>query len=82
MGIRQAPDTAGYTSLIIEPKAVSKFEYMRGSIETPNGTVEVAYRKENDGIHFEIAIPEKTEAVFIYDGAEYPLSEGESLFTI
>ena len=82
LGIRQAPDTAGYTSLIIEPKAVSKFEYMRGNIETPNGTVEVAYRKENDGIHFEIAIPEKTEAVFRYDGAEYPLSEGESLFTI
>lgn len=76
LGIRQKPNTAGYTSLIIEPQAVSKFGYMSGSMQIPNGTVEVSYRKEKNNIRFEITIPSNVEAVFQYGGREFILKEG------
>ena len=45
LGIRQNANSAGYTSLTIEPVATSRFGYMRGSMMTPNGAVSVRYEK-------------------------------------
>ncbi len=81
LGIGQAPHTAGYTSLIIEPKAVSRFGRMSGSMKVPNGTVAVSYEKKDDGVRFTISIPPCTKAVFRYADAEYPLCEGKNVFT-
>ncbi|MBQ8311389.1 MAG: hypothetical protein IJX80_10305, partial [Clostridia bacterium] len=80
LGIRQAPDTAGYTTLRIEPMAVSKFGSMRGSMQTPNGVVSVEYKKENGGVSFKICIPPHVNAIFRYANAEYPLTAGENTF--
>jgi alpha-L-rhamnosidase len=76
LGIRQKPNTAGYRSLIIEPQAVSRFEYMSGSMQIPGGTVRVAYRKEGSKVCFEIVIPSNTEAIFRYEEKELILNEG------
>ena len=80
LGIGQRPHTAGYRCLVIEPKAVEKFEHMSGSMATPNGTVEVRYEKAAGKVSFTIVIPSRTEAVFRYEGQEYPLTEGANHF--
>lgn len=82
LGIGQAPQTAGYTSLVIEPKAVSMFTRMSGSMKTPNGTVAVSYEKKEKGVSFVIDIPPCANAVFRYADAEYPLCEGKNAFIL
>ena len=76
LGIRQKEGSAGYTSLIIEPMATSRFGYMRGSMMTPNGAVSVRYEKCENRVDFTIIIPPHTEAVFKYEEQQYPLKEG------
>ena len=80
LGIRQRPGTAGYVSLVIEPQAVSKFGRMSGSMRVPNGDVAVAYQKTENGVDFAITVPAQVEAVFRYNGAEYPLQMGANTF--
>ncbi len=80
LGIGQKEGTAGYTSLVIEPRAISRFKRMSGSMNTTNGKVSVSYEREEERIRFAIGIPEDTEAVFRYSGREYPLKKGENEF--
>lgn len=82
LGIKQAENTAGYSSLTINPQAVSKFTRMSGSMETPNGVVAVKYEKADEKINFTINIPENTEAVFNGLDREIKLSAGENVFEI
>lgn len=82
LGIKQEKNTAGYTSLIIEPVAVSKFGRMSGSMETPNGTVAVSYKKEDRVVKFKIVIPKNTKAIFRYENCEYTLAEGDNHFEL
>ena len=63
---------------MIEPQAVSKFGYMRGSMQILSGRGIVFYGKENSMIYFEIEIPSNTEAVFEHDGKEFVLTEGNN----
>lgn len=82
LGIKQEESSAGYASLVIEPTAISRFSKMAGSMETPLGTVSVAYRREErETVQFHITIPEGTKAVFCAFGQEVPLTTGENLFT-
>ena len=80
LGIKQAENTAGYTSIIIEPQALSRFTRMSGSIKTPAGTVAVSYIKKSDGIEFKMIIPKNTKAIFRYSGQEFKLTGGENTF--
>lgn len=82
LGIKQEENTAGYTSLIIEPLAITHFGRMAGSIKTPTGTVAVSYAKESDHIKFKVIIPPDTTATFRYSGQEIQLTEGENKFDI
>lgn len=82
LGIRQAPGTAGYTSLLIAPQAVTKLGSLAGSMETPNGTVSVRYEQGKEAICFYITIPAGTQAVFRYREQELPLHSGENALTI
>lgn len=82
LGIRQAPNTAGYTSLIIEPRALTKFQWMRGSMEFSNGVASVSYKKKNEAISFNILLPPKTKATFKYKNQEISLIDGENKFDI
>ncbi|MBQ9785574.1 MAG: family 78 glycoside hydrolase catalytic domain [Clostridia bacterium] len=82
LGIRQKPDSAGYSSLVIEPQAVAKFGFMRGKMQTPQGEISVEYQKENGKTRFEIKVPQNTDAVLKYGGNEYALLEGENTFLL
>lgn len=82
LGIKQAQNTAGYTSLVIAPQAVDCFGRMSGSITTPNGIVAVSYENKNGTVSFKVTIPQNTKAVFNYAGKEFELSEGENEFEL
>lgn len=82
LGIRQAENSAGYKSLVIEPMSVERFSKMSGSITTPNGVVAVSYKNENGKVKFSITVPENTEAVFVFAKKRYNLSKGENLVEI
>ena len=82
LGIRQPNGGAGYNNIVIEPRAVSKFGYMSGSMETPKGTVSVEYRKNGEAVDFKISVPSGITASFKYKDKEHPLTEGENLFSI
>ena len=78
LGIGQAEHSAGYRSLVIAPKAVSRFNWMRGSMQTPQGTVSVSYQKSPKGIEFDLVIPDGVTAVFRYGDADISLQAGEN----
>lgn len=78
LGIKQTEGSRGYSELVISPKAISKFGRMSGSMETPKGTVAVAYEKVQGTIDFRISIPVGCKAVFRMDSLERELSEGEN----
>jgi alpha-L-rhamnosidase len=80
LGIRQTDESAGYNSLVIEPRAVHRLDRLSGSMETPSGTVAVKYEKSGDTVDFTITIPNGTQGVFRYGGKEYALAEGENKF--
>ena len=82
LGITQQKNTAGYTSLLIEPKATSKFGRMSGSLKTPSGIVSVSYINDSIRTKFEIHIPKNTKATFLYSGQEFELVQGENAFEI
>jgi alpha-L-rhamnosidase len=62
-GIRQAPDSVGYTSLEIKPIIVGDLTHVAGSYRTPNGLVESEWTMQPDGqMSFTITIPANTRA--------------------
>jgi alpha-L-rhamnosidase len=78
LGIRQTEDSCGYADLVISPQAVGKFRHMSGSMETPRGTVAVAYERSEAGVLFSIRIPEGCTAKFSYEGMDRALCAGEN----
>ncbi|MBR5498323.1 MAG: family 78 glycoside hydrolase catalytic domain [Clostridia bacterium] len=82
LGIRQTDDSAGYSTLVIEPHCVSRFGYMKGSIQTPHGIVAVNYEKKNNCVKFSISIPENTRAEFRFNDNKITLSEGLNEFEV
>jgi alpha-L-rhamnosidase len=50
LGIKQKESSAGYSSVVIAPQAVSRFGRLKGSMQTPNGTISVSYEKAEGGI--------------------------------
>ena len=78
LGIRQKDGTAGFESLVIEPKATALFGRMAGSIETVRGKIAVAYEKKDGKTVFTVTVPETSEAIFRYAGKDTPLIAGEN----
>ena len=78
LGIGQRTGTAGFSDLVIEPKATALFGRMAGSIETVRGKIAVSYVHENEKIHFTVTVPEKTTAIFRFGEKEFPLKTGEN----
>lgn len=82
LGIKQKADTAGYTSLVIEPVMVSKLNRASGSMTVPAGVVAVSYEKKAGRVKFEITIPKGVEAVLSVFGSEKKLNVGENVIEI
>ena len=78
LGIGQEENTAGYSSLIIKPLALTNFKQLEGSMKTPNGTVFVSYKINNGVLDAKTKVPKNTKAVFKYKDREYTLTEGEN----
>ena len=78
LGIRQKDGTAGYESLVIEPKATALFGRMAGSIETVRGKIAVAYEKQGNAIAFTVEIPAGVQAVFRFGEKALVLKSGEN----
>ena len=72
----------GYAELVISPMAVSKFGRMSGSMDTPNSTGSVRYKKEEGGIRFHISIPAGCRASFRFASHTRELSVGENEFVL
>ncbi len=82
LGIKQAENTVGYSSLVIAPQSVDRFSRMSGSMKTPAGFVAVSYENNSGETKFRISIPDGTKAVFRFADKEYELLKGENEFAI
>ena len=82
LGIKQDENSAGYNLITIEPLAVSKFEFMKGSMKVPKGEIKVSYEKENGKIKFAIEIPVGVQAKFKFLGQDIALHEGRNMLII
>jgi alpha-L-rhamnosidase len=80
LGIKQAENSCGYSELIVSPQAITKFNRMSGSMDTPHGAVSVKYEKTEDGVKFNISIPDGCKASFRITDYERALNTGENEF--
>ncbi len=78
LGIGQRDGTAGYESLVIEPKATGLFGRMSGSMETVRGKIAVSYEKKDGKTAFTVTIPEGVRAILRFGGEELMLKSGEN----
>ena len=78
LGIRQNEGSAGYSSITVAPQAVSRFGYMKGSMDTPKGRASVGYEKRDGKICFVIDIPQGVSAHFEYGDQTLELHCGEN----
>ncbi|MBR6764881.1 MAG: family 78 glycoside hydrolase catalytic domain [Clostridia bacterium] len=82
LGIKQTEASKGYSEIIIRPQAVSKFNRMSGSMNTPFGKVSVKYQRKEDKLHFNITVPAGCKASFSLNGYECALSIGDNEFCV
>ena len=79
MGICQVKDSVGYEKVEIKPLIPEELPFAKGSIVTPKGEISVAWEKTEQGISFEIAIPEGMEATFSYGDTHFELQSGQKV---
>ncbi len=82
LGIKQAENSVGYTSLVISPKSVDRFKRMSGSMKIPAGIVAVSYENNSGEVKFNISIPDGVKAEFRYSDKAFDLAKGENEFEI
>lgn len=57
LGIRQAYGTGGYRAVTVEPQLPEGLGYLRGSLQTPAGTLRVSLHRENGTVKRSIHLP-------------------------
>ena len=82
LGIRQAKDSIGYEKVEIIPRIPAKLPFAKGSIVTPNGEISVAWKEMENGIAFEVVIPEGVKATFSYGDNQFALQSGQKFSCI
>ena len=82
LGINQAKTEGGYNSIVIEPKGFKNFEFMNGSMATPNGEVAVSYENKDGKTYFEVIIPDGVKAVFKNSDNIIPLKSGKNYINV
>ena len=80
LGIRQKKDSYGYENIEIAPRIPEKLPYAMGSILTPKGEILVAWEKVEDGIGFEMNIPNGVKATFVYENKKIELQCGNHTY--
>lgn len=82
LGIRQAPDTAGYQTVVLAPCVPAALQQAQGSVCTPRGEIAVAWRQTEDTVTFAVTVPAGVEASFAYQGKTRPLHPGTQTLVI
>ena len=82
LGIRQAPDSAGWRKAVIAPAFTPWLSQASGHIQTPLGQIRVSYRSAAADVTIDAAIPQGMEATLYYAGKSYPLHTGENHLTL
>jgi hypothetical protein len=62
LGIRQAPGSTGYEKILIDPFIPDDLEWAKGSFDSPNGRIEVAWKKKNGTVEVTVEV-EKAEVI-------------------
>ncbi|MBE6811687.1 MAG: hypothetical protein E7523_02265 [Ruminococcaceae bacterium] len=82
LGIRQAENSVAYNELVIAPQVPENLSFANGSLVLPCGKISVSFNKTENGIHFEIALPENKTADFVFGDYKKILHGGINTFTI
>jgi alpha-L-rhamnosidase len=67
-GIRQAPGSAGFRSLVIRPAIVGDLTHVRGAYRTPHGEVVCEWTRTGTGLTIHLTIPSNTSANLVIPG--------------
>ncbi len=81
LGIRQPDGSAGYESVIINPRFVDGLNSAKGYITTENGKISVEYKKDGSKATVKVCADPTIKSVFEYNGEKIPFS-GEREFTV
>ena len=87
-GIRQAPGSAGYRKLVIDPRVVGDLTHVKGSYQTPHGEVASEWTRRDGTFRLRVDVPPNTtaevriptggcEAHVTPDGATFQRIEGD-----
>lgn len=80
LGIRAKEGCAGYSEIVVSPVIVDNINTLEGHRKLNSGIVSVSYAKTENGIEFDICIPENQTAEFVFDGKTYALKAGKNHF--
>lgn len=68
LGLRQEHDSVGWESIVVEPTPHPSITWARGSHDSPNGRIEVAWKVEGGDLHIEVEVPAGTIARIVHPG--------------
>ena len=61
-GIRQAPGSAGYREVVVEPTMVGDLTFVEGSYRSPQGEIRSSWELEGDSFRLDVVVPGNTRA--------------------
>ena len=70
----------GENTFEISPVIGEGVDYAKGTYNSLCGEVAVSWKKQKDGVSFEINVPENTKTTFIYNGSNKVLEPGKHQF--
>ena len=74
LGIKQK-DTE-YKNIVIKPCLTSLINGAKGSVDTASGVISVSFKRDSKKIIFDVVIPAKSDAEFIFEDKKYALAAG------
>ena len=54
----------GYEVVDIEPHFFEGLTFARGHIDSPRGRISVDWKREEDGVHLQIVLPDSVDAIY------------------
>jgi len=70
----------GENTFEISPVIGEGVDYAKGTYNSLYGEVAVNWKKQKDGVSFDINVPENTKTTFIYNGSNKVLEPGKHQF--
>jgi len=74
LGIRQAPNSAGWEKIIVEPHLYDTIDWATGHLTTPRGLVGINYGRDDKGIRLTVTRESDADVTLIFEGKKYPIS--------